>query len=595
MPIIKHLLYHDSNQSKVIAKYFEGKMKSMKKALVAVIILAFVIASATVYGLLNLNSAIQAKPEQSAFNYSSDVGSLNPQISSLNNSVSSLGTLKNDITAMKNKLSDIETKITQAQQEASISSKPVTVLDRSSYSSGGTAYVIAAGLDPQKVVQIQLIDSRGYVLTQAQTSPDSSGKLAYDIPLPSTLSSGSYQIKLISDQMTASQPIFITNTIQNSGSVTLRGIYVFSAQTDQSVYSSTDLIEVLGTGQPNTSVSAVLTSPSGKTFTENTTIQTDGTFSMFFNSQPFEQGNWFVKVSNQGVTKLLYLSVQSSNSAIFYPLTARADKTIYTQGDQIHVLGTGAPLTAVNAVFTSPSGKTYSTSTTAGSDGSYELSFTTTLSFETGYWYFTITNDGQTKGSYSVYLASGNSINANMFTAQTDKTFYIQGDQIQVSGLGTPFTTVSAVLTSPSGRTFTDSTATASDGSYQIAYSTSQSFETGYWYLNVTNEGESKSFSIYVGSYNPSTSSFTAQTDKTIYLKGEQINILGAGKPYTTVKAILKSPSGITYDDSVASNADGSYVVSFPTSSAYETGNWDIAITNWSITKVLSIFLEPRT
>ncbi len=473
-------------------------MKAMRKSVAAtIIILAFVIASATVYGLINLNSTIQAKPEQSQ-NYSSQIGTLQPQISSINNSISSLGTLKSDISDIKGKLSDLETKLTQAQQATTVSS-PVIVLDRSSYFQSDTIYLIAAGLDPQKAAQIQLLDSAGNVITQAQTRPDSSGKLTYNMPIPSNLTPGFYKIKIISDKSSSSQPII---------------------------------------------VSAV----------------------------------------NQNPPTLDYV----------YPLTATIDKTIYLRGEQVQVSGIGKPLTTVNAIFTSPSGRSYSTATTTSSNGAYQLYFATSLSFETGYWSLGVTNDGQRKGLFSFYMAADGATSPAGFTVQSNKMFYSGGETIQISGVATPFTTVDAVLTSPSGKAYIASTNTRSDGSYQLSFN-SQSYETGYWNLNVTNQGQGKGFSFYVGTSSISSTTFTAQTDKTIYLKGEQIRISGAGNPYSTVTAILKSTSGTTYGSTVSTIADGSYSVFFSTSSSYETGNWNITITNGSVTKTISIFLEPRS
>jgi len=182
------------------------------------------------------------------------------------------------------------------------------------------------------------------------------------------------------------------------------------------------------------------------------------------------------------------------------------------------------------------------------------------------------------------------------FTAQTSYSIYGAGDQIAVSGAGAPYTTVNAVLTSPSGITYGSTSTTSSDGSYNLSYFTSQSSERGYWTINLNNQGQTRDISIYVGepgsTSNTSSSTFTAQTDKTIYKKGNTITISGTGKPYTAVKASLTSPSGITYDAAVTTHLDGSYVISYTTSYVYETGNWYITVTNWSLTKVISIYLE---
>ncbi|HET6457394.1 MAG TPA: hypothetical protein VFG24_00745 [Nitrosopumilaceae archaeon] len=183
------------------------------------------------------------------------------------------------------------------------------------------------------------------------------------------------------------------------------------------------------------------------------------------------------------------------------------------------------------------------------------------------------------------------------FTAQTSYSIYSAGDQINVSGSGAPYTKVNSVLTSPSGLTYASTTTTSSDGSYLLSYFTSQSSERGYWTVNLTNQGQTRMVSIYVGesgsTSSGSSSMFTAQTDKTVYKQGDPIIISGTGKPYTAVKATLTSPSGTSYDTAVTAHLDGSYVLSYTTSHSYETGNWYITETNWSLTKVISIYLEP--
>jgi hypothetical protein len=493
-----------TGQREVSHKYFENKMFMMKKAVgVSIGILAFVIAGAAVYGIFTLNETIQAKPNQiQVSNYSSEIGSLKPQINSINNNISSLNALTGDISDIKGKLSDLESKISQTQQ----ASVPAVTLGRSIYLQGDNAYITATGLDPQEAAQIQLLDSNGFVVIQEQGTPDSAGRLTIGLPIPSTVAPGNFQIKIISGQQTASQPIMIVSSTQSSGSVILSGSYPFYAQTDQTVYLPSDTIKVFGTGVPNTTITGTLTGPSERTYTSNTTIRNDGTFVIFYSdSRTFDTGYWHVTLNNQGTTKILYLRIIPtiiSSSGIWYP-----------------------------------------------------------------------------------------------FTAQTNYSIYQAGDQITVSGSGAPYTTVNSVLTSPSGLTYASTTTTSSDGSYGLSYFTSQSSERGYWTVNLTNQGQTRMVSIYVGepgsTSSGSSSTFTAQTDKTVYKQGDPIIISGTGKPYTAVKATLTSPSGTSYDTAVTAHLDGSYVISYTTSPSYETGNWYISITNWSLTKVISIYLEP--
>ena len=350
------------------------------------------IASAAAYGILNGSLTIQAKPEPIKIpDYSAELGSIKSQVNSISKNLSTLDILKKDIADVQEKLTDMQNKNDQVQQVASSTEKLEILLDKSSYFSMDTIHITAIGAKPQNVVQVRLLDNNGITVIYRQTWADSIGVVMYDLPLSdTTLPSGSYQIKLVSDQQTGSKPITIIKSDQNtSGSP-----YLFSARTDKTVYQAADLIQVSGTGTPNTLVTTVLTSPSGKTYTSNTTVQSGGTYSTFYSTQSFETGTWYVTVTNLGQSKIIYFTIGSSSSGF----TVHTDKMVYQKRDLIQVSGTGAsPYTTVNGVLTSPSGNTYSASTTANSDGTYAMSYTTSRSFETGTWYISVTNISQNR------------------------------------------------------------------------------------------------------------------------------------------------------------------------------------------------------
>src|SRR5690348_4487673 len=150
----------------------------MNKAMgISIGILAFVIAGAAVYGVFSLNETIQSKPNPiQVSNYSAEIGSLQPQINSINNNMSSLSTLKGDISDIRGKLTDLESQLSQAEQ-ASTSTKPAILSGKPAYYPGDTLNVVAVGFGSQKAVQIQLLDSNGYVVTQDQTKSDSAGRV----------------------------------------------------------------------------------------------------------------------------------------------------------------------------------------------------------------------------------------------------------------------------------------------------------------------------------------------------------------------------------------------------------------------------------
>lgn len=378
-------------------------------------VLTLLATSAAVYGILTINTEIQAKPEQVKIpdytveldSLKSQVDSINSQIGSMSTNLATLDTLKNNVADINGKLSDLQTKTSVVQQPAP-SPMPTTslavVLDKSNYLQTDVIKVTAIGANPQKTVDVELLDNTGFVILHKTTWSDSSGTVSYEMQLSSALPLGNYQVQIISDQQTSTQPI----TIMASSTVSpTTSSSTFTAQTDKPVYNTGDFIQVLGAGQAGTSITAILTSPTGKTYSTATTIQSDGSFVMFFSpTQPYETGTWSILVTNLGQTKSLAISVGTrSSSSISYTFTAQTDKAVYNKGDLVQVSGTGQPNTSVSAVFTSQSGQTHTTTTTANSDGTYALFFSISQSYETGNWLVSVTNLSQSK-TISIYIQS---------------------------------------------------------------------------------------------------------------------------------------------------------------------------------------------
>jgi len=469
----------------------------MKKSVTAAITISLLaIATVAAYGAYTINSGILVKPNQEIqiSNYSAAIDTLKPQISSLSNNITSLGTVKSDISDIKGKLSDLETEISKAQQEAIASQKPVMILYRSTYFQGYTIHITAAGLDSQTTATMQVLDNTGFVVMHRDTSSDSSGRISFDFPLSLTLAPGDYTIRVIAGQSTVSQPISII-----SSGITYSSLYQFTAHTDKGVYLSGDIIGVSGVGAPNTSVTGIITSPSGRTLMSHTTVQPDGTYNLLYaDSSPYETGSWYITLTNQGFQRVVYFTVTANPPVILYSFTAQAGSNIYLVGNLIGVTGTAQPSTVVDAVLTSPSGLTYTDRTTASSSGSYAVTFSTAQGYETGNWFITLTNQGQSR-QVSIFLESSSSSNgSDTFTAQTDKTIYVKGDQIQISGIGKPYTAVHAIMTSPSGKTYDTAVSTGLDGSYTLSYYTSSAYETGNWYITLTNQFMAKVISIFL-------------------------------------------------------------------------------------------------
>lgn len=374
-------------------------------AVITLGVLTLLVTSGAVYGILTINTQIQAKPEQLKIpDYTSELGllksqvdSINTQVGSMSNTLASLDTLKNNVADINSKLTDLESKTTTVSQPVSTTttSSLAIVLDKSSYLQTDTVQITAVGANPQKTVQIELLDNTGFVVLHKTIWSDSSGKVSYQMQLSTALPVGSYQVQVISDQQTGSQSIQI---MAASTSTTTTSSGSFTAQTDKSIYNNGDFIQVMGSGQAGTSINGVLTSPTGKTYSTATTIQTDGSYVMFFSpTQPYEVGNWSISITNLGQTKTLTIYVGTGTSSSSTTLTAQTDNSVYHRGANIQVSGTGQPNTTISGTLTSPSGITHPQTITVNSDGTYSMIFSTSTSYETGTWSVIVTNNSQTK------------------------------------------------------------------------------------------------------------------------------------------------------------------------------------------------------
>lgn len=385
-------------------------------AMITLGVLTLLVTSGAVYGILTINTQIQAKPEQAKIpDYSAELDSLKSQVDSINSQIGTMSTnlavletLKSNVEDIKGKLADIESKDVQTQTPAStpaaLTPTLALLLDKATYLPTDDIQVTAIGANPQQNVDLELLDSGGYIVVHKTTWSDSTGKVTYSLPLSSALPAGTYQVKLVSGQQSASQSLTIA--AQGSGSGNTAGTGIFTASTDKSVYGNGDFIQVSGTGQVGTSITGVLSSPSGKTYTTSTTIQSNGSYMMLFSpSQPYETGTWNLTITNLGQTKTLPVYVGTGGSSNTYTFTAESDKSIYQVGDVIKISGTGQPNTTVTGVLTSASGVTHTASMTTNSDGTYTLFFSTSQSYETGNWSVTMTNLSQSR-TLSIYIQS---------------------------------------------------------------------------------------------------------------------------------------------------------------------------------------------
>jgi hypothetical protein len=278
---------------------------------VSVGVLTLLVAAFAAYGITNMNTEILAtKPDPVQMpDYSDDLNFLTSQVRSIKSDLVVLNSLKSDIAQIQQKLIDLEKKEVVIQQ---VVQQPITQtltldVDRTTYLSGAIIRIIGDGAPPQTTVNIQILDSDGFILVNKEVWSDSLGNVMYQLKLSDAMLPGIYHVKMVSGAKTATVQIRI-DKIDGSSNSMLVDQYTFTVKTNKSSYNKGEIIEVSGSGKPNVSVTAILTSPSGKTYTTNSSTQNDGTFLIFFpTSSTYENGKWYVTTNH--VSKTITVSL----------------------------------------------------------------------------------------------------------------------------------------------------------------------------------------------------------------------------------------------------------------------------------------------
>ena len=287
----------------------------------------------------------------------------------------------------------------------------------------------------------------------------------------------------------------------------------------------------------------------------------------------------------------------SQTPASTVPLALLVDKSAYNPGDTIKITAIGInPLKTVQVQLLDNGGFII-IHKDIWSDSTGKLSYDLQLSSSLvpGNYKVQLVSDQQTQSQPITIVSSGTSqttTGSGIFTTQTDKSVYQTGNMIQISGTGQAGTTVTGVMTSPSAKTYSASVTIQPDGTYVMFFATQQPYETGQWNISVTNLGQSKTLSIYIGSGSSSTGTFTAQSDKTVYQRGESVQVTGTGTTGSAVSGTMTGPTGKIYGASTTIRADGTFFMSFSTISIDATGQWSITVTNLGQNRVLSIYLQ---
>lgn len=334
-----------------------------------------------------------------------------------------------------------------------------------------------------------------------------------------------------------------------------------------------DLVEISGTAQPGSAITALVKDSIGNTINTRTT-ETDsrGNWELL---EPIvitldtEFGGYSVEISDGNESILRTWEVTSSKVIIIVP-----SKVMFDPGETIKYSGTALPNKPVEFELQDPLGNTLVVET-YNTDGAGNVEFEHT------------TDHSSTEGTYTL-IATQNGHRELIFTGlgqlpiipinlEFDKLNYKTGETAVISLTGEASDAVSLLIIDPSDQPSQEIPITlGSDGvgSYRLDL---DGYRQGI-YTAVISKGSFKSTEIFTVGLKMSIGEIKISTTKEDYKPGEQVLILGTADPNSQLNIIIYDPNenevakNITFSDKDGNIRDLS--LSIPLDA--EPGPWKI-------------------
>ncbi len=193
----------------------------------------------------------------------------------------------------------------QSSGSSSPSSGFTAQTDKSSYQLGDVVQVTGTAVPSSTVTSVMTNPSQNTY--SSSTTVNSDGSYTIIFATSSSYETGSWSVSV--SNLGQSRMLYFTlgaSTGTSSSSA-------FTAQTDKPSYQPGDLVQIAGTAQSGSTVDAVLVSPSGNTYDTSATANSNGDYVLFFSTTgSYPVGSWYAEVTNQGQTKILSFTLQSS-------------------------------------------------------------------------------------------------------------------------------------------------------------------------------------------------------------------------------------------------------------------------------------------
>ncbi len=301
-----------------------------------------------------------------------------------------------------------------------------------------------------------------------------------------------------------------------------------------------DFLEIFGTGDPGSAITAEITTSEGKVINSRTAeIDSKGNWELeepIIVASDTLFGKYSAKITDGRESKLIYWTVESDKKIIISPINLK-----FEPGEIMEFGGTALPNKQIEIILEDPFGKEIiSDIIQIDGSGVVEFEFPTSQNTPEGTYTLIATQDKEKEFSYAG-LGQLPSIPVNL---EFDKLSYKIGDTARISLAGKGSEIISLLIIDPSDKPIGETTSITLQPDGRATHSISlDGFSSGI-YTAVISKGSSQSTEVFAVGLQTGSGEITINTTKEDYHSGDSILILGDTSANVLLTITMVNPDG---------------------------------------------------
>jgi len=341
-----------------------------------------------------------------------------------------------------------------------------------------------------------------------------------------------------------------------------------------------DFLEIFGTGDPGSAITAEIATSEGEVINSRTAeIDPKGNWKLIKPiivalDTPF--GKYSATITDGRQSILKHWIVESDKVIII-----ASSSLIYDPGETMKFNGTALPNKSVEIILEDPLGKEiFADIIQIDDSGFIEFEFPTTQSSIKGTYTLIATQEKEKEFTF-IGISQTPSIPVNL---QFDKLNYIAGDTAIISLIGKGSEIVSLLIIDPSDKPKGDTISITLQADGRETYSLNLDGYSSGVYAAVISKGNTKNTEIFSVGLQTGSGNIEINTTKLDYLPGDSILILGDTAANSILTVTLIDPDGNevkvkeTFSDKFGKISESSFRVP----SAAQSGMWEINVKSGS-------------